>query len=59
MYYCYAFSISIYSEAAEYPMATVTRKKAPKSFSIDKSAIDKGNSGYDEVQHQDGKVSIL
>ncbi|XP_071180159.1 centrosomal P4.1-associated protein-like isoform X1 [Mytilus edulis] len=38
--------------------ANVPRKTASK-YSVDRSMIDKGNSGYDEFQHNDGKIERI
>lgn len=53
------FSTSLYTdtEGDTTNSANVPRKTASK-YSVDRSMIDKGNSGYDEFQHNDGKVGL-
>ncbi|XP_021345234.1 centromere protein J-like [Mizuhopecten yessoensis] len=47
---------SMYTDTEDAPYSnTIPRKKATK-FNIDKSAIDKGDSRFDELQHSDGKL---
>ena len=53
----YFLSSSMYSET-ETSMMDMPRKTTQK-FSINKSVINKGDKGYDEMTHTDGKVSFL
>ncbi|XP_033747496.1 centromere protein J-like [Pecten maximus] len=47
---------SMYTDTEDAQYSNNIPRKTATKFNIDKSAIDKGDSRYDELQHTDGKV---
>ncbi|XP_060074604.1 centromere protein J-like [Ylistrum balloti] len=47
---------SMYTDTEDSRFGSIMPRKTATKFNIDKSAIDKGDSRYDELQHTDGKV---
>ena len=61
IFFYFICSTSLYTdtECDTTTNGNVPRKTANNKYSVDRSMIDKGNNGYDEFQHSDGKVDLF